>query len=189
MATPTEPRDVRDRRPAILSAVLRAHGATLRRQAVRNCSLSAEVEDALQDACVEFLRSYAGGEAGEHALRYLMLAVKHAAWARSRRAVRAASVELSATDELDGEEPCLLARCERPGPAERIARREQTAAAFAALDGLKRDERTALLLLAFGYSYSEIASRQGWTRTKVNRCLAEGRQALRKGGEFAALGP
>ncbi len=178
MATPTERRDTVGRRPAILDGVLRAHGETLRRQAARNCSAAGDAEDALQDACIEFLRSYSG-EAGEHALRYLMLAVKHAAWARSRRAGRGTGVELSATDEHGGEEACLLARCERPGPAERTARREETAAAFAALDRLKPDHRTALLLLAFGYSYREIAACRGWTRTKVNRCLAEGRQALR----------
>lgn len=177
MSIPTDLRDAAGRKSAILSGLLRAHGETLRRQAVRNCSVDADAEDALQDACVEFLRSYSGAS-GEHALRYLMLAVKHAAWARSRRATRGAAIELGAADER-GEEPCLLACCERPGPAERTVRRKETAAAFAALDRLKPDERTALILLAFGYSYREIAARQGWTRTKVNRCLAEGRQALR----------
>jgi DNA-directed RNA polymerase specialized sigma24 family protein len=34
--------------------------------------------------------------------------------------------------------------------------------------------------LALGYSYREIAERQGWTYTKVNRCVAEGRAALRR---------
>ena len=72
MATPTEPREPTGRSPAILAGLLRAHGEALRRQAARNCSAGADAEDALQDACVEFLRSYAG-EAGEHALRYLML--------------------------------------------------------------------------------------------------------------------
>jgi DNA-directed RNA polymerase specialized sigma24 family protein len=85
MATPTVPRESTERRPAILGGVLRAHGETLRRRAARHCSVAADVDDALQDACVEFLCSYAGGP-GEHALRYLMLAVKHASWARSRRA-------------------------------------------------------------------------------------------------------
>lgn len=47
------------------------------------------------------------------------------------------------------------------------------------LDKLKPDERTALLLNGVGYSYLEIASLRGWTYTKVNRCLVEGRQALR----------
>jgi hypothetical protein len=41
---------------------------------------------------------------------------------------------------------------------------------------LKPDERTALLLKAEGYSYREISERQGWTYTKVNRAISEGRQ-------------
>jgi DNA-directed RNA polymerase specialized sigma24 family protein len=35
-------------------------------------------------------------------------------------------------------------------------------------------------LLAAGLSYAEIGELCGWTYTKVNRCLAEGRVALRE---------
>jgi DNA-directed RNA polymerase specialized sigma24 family protein len=52
--------------------------------------------------------------------------------------------------------------------------------ARARLRELKPDERTAIGLAAAGYSYGEIAERRGWTKTKVNRCLYEGRSALRK---------
>ena len=48
-----------------------------------------------------------------------------------------------------------------------------------ALARLKPDERRAIVLQAEGYSYAEICERSGWTYTKVNRCLAEGRAALR----------
>ena len=34
------------------------------------------------------------------------------------------------------------------------------------------------MLRAEGYSYREICSITGWSYTKVNRCLTEGRQAL-----------
>jgi DNA-directed RNA polymerase specialized sigma24 family protein len=50
------------------------------------------------------------------------------------------------------------------------------------LRGLKPDERTAIGLAAAGYSYGEIAERRGWTKTKVNRCLYEGRAALQEAG-------
>jgi DNA-directed RNA polymerase specialized sigma24 family protein len=36
----------------------------------------------------------------------------------------------------------------------------------------------ALQLKAEGYSYREICQLTGWTLTKVNRCLTEGRRAL-----------
>ena len=46
---------------------------------------------------------------------------------------------------------------------------------------LKPDERRALSMIAFGYSYAEIGERNGWSYRKVNRCLTEGRAALRSG--------
>lgn len=49
-----------------------------------------------------------------------------------------------------------------------------------ALARLRPDERTALLGRMLGYSYDEISAAQGWTYTKVNRCVTEGRRALRK---------
>ena len=51
--------------------------------------------------------------------------------------------------------------------------------AGSALADLKRDECRALWLLGLGLSYAEICEVTGWTYTKVNRCLSEGRVALR----------
>lgn len=53
-----------------------------------------------------------------------------------------------------------------------------------ALSKLKTDERRALWLLGFGLSYAEISEVTGWTHTKVNRCLSEGRVALREVGHL-----
>ena len=50
---------------------------------------------------------------------------------------------------------------------------------------LKPQERLALILQAHGYSYAEIRRLCGWTYTKVNRCLAEGRARLRELGAIA----
>ena len=43
---------------------------------------------------------------------------------------------------------------------------------------LKPQEIRALLLKAEGYSYKQIQEITGWTYTKVNRCLTEGRKAF-----------
>jgi DNA-directed RNA polymerase specialized sigma24 family protein len=43
---------------------------------------------------------------------------------------------------------------------------------------LKPNERTGLCLLGAGFSYREIGRLRGWTYTKVNRCITEGRAAL-----------
>ena len=49
-----------------------------------------------------------------------------------------------------------------------------------ALRALKPDEARALLLKAEGLSYDEIGRRFGWTYTKVNRSIAEGRKRFLK---------
>ncbi|MGH2950883.1 MAG: sigma factor-like helix-turn-helix DNA-binding protein, partial [Solirubrobacterales bacterium] len=67
-----------------------------------------------------------------------------------------------------------------PGPAERYERREHVRAAAGALARLKPAERSAVVLQAEGYSYAEISELCGWTYTKVNRCLAEGRERLHR---------
>lgn len=64
------------------------------------------------------------------------------------------------------------------GPAERAERRERVAHSAEALAALKPQERRALALKAEGYSYEEIRALTGWTYTKVNRCMAEGRESF-----------
>jgi RNA polymerase sigma factor (sigma-70 family) len=89
------------------------------------------------------------------------------------RAVAPASGAL--TDPLDA------VPADRPDPAERLERAERFADACRALAALKANERLAIVLQAQGYSYAEIADLCGWTYTKVNRSLAEGRAKLRSG--------
>ena len=48
------------------------------------------------------------------------------------------------------------------------------------LPRLKPQERRALGLLAAGHSYKEICALTGWTYTKVNRSVTEGRRRLRE---------
>lgn len=60
---------------------------------------------------------------------------------------------------------------------ERVADRDE---ARRQLAGLKSDERSSLGLLAAGFSYKEIAARRGWTYTKVNRCVSEGRLCVNR---------
>jgi DNA-directed RNA polymerase specialized sigma24 family protein len=74
--------------------------------------------------------------------------------------------------------------CEDPTPQERIERRERVERAATLLRRLKPHERRAIALQAEGYSYAEIQAITGWTYTKVNRCLAEGRARLRELGSF-----
>ena len=76
------------------------------------------------------------------------------------------------------EENDLTDRLPAPGAAvdERVERDERVARSLEALARIKPDERTALLLKAEGFSYHEIGERLGWTYTKVNRAITEGRR-------------
>jgi hypothetical protein len=73
---------------------------------------------------------------------------------------------------------------ERPTAAgivhDQVERHERLREAAEALAQVKPQEARALRLKAEGYSYKEICGITGWTYTKVNRCLTEGRRALRR---------
>jgi RNA polymerase sigma factor (sigma-70 family) len=165
----------RERRAAILEQALREGRAALRRQARRHSPGEDEAEEALQEASIDFLRAY-DGPAGIDAVRWLSVAVKHRAWEQGRK--RRARFSRSAGEWADGSERQVATGVAEPG--ERFERAEAVEQFFAALALLKPDERTALLLFGLGCSYREICERQGWTYTKVNRCIAEGRAALRE---------
>ena len=67
----------------------------------------------------------------------------------------------------------------RRSPQEAAELREEVREVHEGLSQLKPQERRALSLLALGFSYREIGEITGWTHTKINRCIAEGRAALR----------
>jgi hypothetical protein len=93
--------------------------------------------------------------------------VKHEALAvrRGRAGVAGEEVDLDAV-------PAVAQRSveERLESAERVERSAEV------MRRLKRDEARALMLKAEGLSYVEIGERLGWTYTKVNRCITEGRK-------------
>ena len=117
---------------------------------------------------------------------WLRTVVKHEAMA-----VRADRMKALSSEELEVEAVAVGA-----DPSIRSERFARLAAAAEALDQLKPHEAEALLLKAQGLSYDEIAEHRGWTYTKVNRLLSEGRQAFRervesieKGAECERLEP
>ena len=100
--------------------------------------------------------------------------VKHEAMA-----IRRARRESVDRDDIDFDEsvPAGLRAIE-----DVLAGGERVGRAVEALRALKPDEARALLLKAEGLSYQEIGERLGWSYTKVNRSITEGRRALRCGG-------
>jgi Putative zinc-finger len=97
--------------------------------------------------------------------------VKHEAMA-----IRSARLRLLGAGEVDLD---VQEAIHASGPWERAAERESAHRSLAALAALKPAETRALVLQAGGRSYAEIEAETGWTHTKVNRALTEGRAAFR----------
>jgi len=150
-------------------SVLGEHAESLLRVARRHSVCLDDAQDAYQRAVEIFLRHAASLEAAE-AHKWLHTVCKHEAMA-----VRKARLRLVSGDEHDldtHEAPDL------PSPDERAVRFERLARSAEALRRLKPQEMQALWLRAQGHSYQEIAELQGWTYTKVNRCITEGRRSF-----------
>jgi hypothetical protein len=104
------------------------------------------------------------------------------AWLKVVIKHEALSIRRSRSESVSGEEIDLDARSEptaRPLD-EQVAGGERVSRSAEALRALKPDERRALMLKAQGYSYDEIGSHLGWTYTKVNRAITEGRRRFMK---------
>jgi RNA polymerase sigma factor (sigma-70 family) len=162
----------------LLGELLASHGTELRRQAEYHSRLAADAEDALHDAYALFLERYHGRWP---ALPYLLTTIKRSAWAIARSAERTRERSVHGTVKPESRlDPLELIPDFDSDPETQAERDEQTERRRAAILALKPDERRALLLVAAGLSYEEIAELNRWSRTKVNRCIAEGRAALRK---------
>jgi RNA polymerase sigma factor (sigma-70 family) len=161
--------DLGDRDDDLVVETITRHAAALLRTARRHSLCLDDAHDAYQRALEIFVRR-AASLRRESVLPWLHTVVKHEAMA-----VREARQRLVAAEEVD-----LDAHEGPQGPTldERVVAFDRTARAAEALARLKPQEVTALWLKAQGLTYQEIAERQSWTYTKVNRCLTEGRKAF-----------
>ena len=155
--------------------------AALRRTARRYSLCADDAEDAYQRA-VEILLTKSPPADPRHLAAWMQLVTRREALAVRRSRERL----LGPRGDADGESLDRIA-CDRPDPQERLERRERVTEAIRLLFELKPQERRALVLQAHGYSYAEICQLCGWTYTKVNRCLAEGRARLYRLAEASGL--
>ncbi len=157
--------------------LFRSHERTLRRTARRYSLCLEDSEDALQRA-LEILLTKAPTSDQRQLIRWMQTVTKHEALAvrRTRERNLGMPTPISRDDDFDWVQSIPS---EKDGPADSAERHERIARAREALKTLKPQELRALTLLAEGYSYVEICETTGWTYTKVNRCLAEGRQRFR----------
>jgi RNA polymerase sigma factor (sigma-70 family) len=167
------------RAESIADRLYSTHRSRLLAIARRNCADTEDAEEALHDAFVLFIDHF-DPDGGAPAIAWLTLTLKRRCWALSSRP-RLAHPHVSA--------PCPAGAVDSPAqtiadsarlPEELAEVNERVAKMRSHFAQLKANEREALCLLALGYSYSEICEVTGWTYTKVNRCLVEGRARLRR---------
>jgi RNA polymerase sigma factor (sigma-70 family) len=189
--TPTAPRELRPRpsraevEPAAL-ALIRRHGGEVLAVARRWADSPEDAEDAYQRG-LEILLTKAPSTDPEHLVPWLKTVVKREAWAIRRQRERH-TPSAPESEELDGM---------APGSAhDQAVRIERLQLGAEAMRKLKPQEARALMLKAEGLSYREICEETGWTYTKVNRCLSEGRRrfhdrlaGIESGAECERLAP
>jgi RNA polymerase sigma factor (sigma-70 family) len=174
--------DQEDRHRAAVA--LLAKGATRFRITARRFSLCRDdADDALQRA-TEILLTKGPAVEPSRLAAWMQVVVRREALAirRLRERMLVDATHGGGSAMAEHADPMDRLACEAAGPAEALERRERVAAAARMLALLKPQERRAIALQAQGYSYAEICSITGWTYTKVNRCLAEGRARLRELG-------
>jgi RNA polymerase sigma factor (sigma-70 family) len=164
--------------------------AELRQTARRFSLCEDDAEDAYQRA-LEILLVKAPSDRPRELIRWMKTVVKHEALAIRRYRERMLGVGGDGTDD-----PIARIASSGAGPGERLELGERVARSREALQALKPAELRALTLLAAGYSYAEIGEITGFSHTKVNRSLAEGRERFRgalarseSGGRCAELAP
>src|SRR5688500_11513863 len=185
--TPRGTRPARGEIDAAALALLADHGAQILATARRYAATPEDAEDACQRG-LEILLTKAPSTSADELVPWLKTVVKHEAFALRRQRDR----HSPGTD--DGElrdRPAIAAVTHEQ--AERLERLRQGAEA---LGHLKPHEIRALVLKAEGFTYREICAMTGWSYTKVNRLLTEGRRAflrrvsgIQRGSECARYEP
>jgi RNA polymerase sigma factor (sigma-70 family) len=152
-----------------IESMIAEHSGGLLRLARQNSLCTDDAHDAYQRAIEIFLRRAASLEP-QTAASWLRTVVKNEA-----RAVRRSRLQLVGRDEVD---PDQEEASNLPTPDECLLSADLTARSAEALQRLKPQEIRALWLRAQGHSYTEIGEICGWSYTKVNRCISEGRRAF-----------
>jgi RNA polymerase sigma factor (sigma-70 family) len=144
-----------------------AGAGPFRRTARRYSICAADADDAYQRS-LEILLTKAPTADRSELRPWLHTVIKHEALAVRRLRERSVTPEEAGAAET--------AAPPEGGPEETASDRERVRFTAEALGTLKPNELQCLVLKALGYSYEEISQRTGFSWTKVNRSLTEGRR-------------
>ena len=149
--------------------LVQEHAAELLRFARRFSHCPDDAHDAYQRA-IEILVRRMRVDPPTQPLSWMRTVLRHEALAvRAEREQLVGRIEV----DLDRHEDRAVT-----DPAEQAVGHERLRHTAEALQRLKPQEVTALVLRAEGLSYREICTRTGWTYTRTNRSVTEGRRAL-----------
>lgn len=149
--------------------LVQEHAAELLRFARRFSHCPDDAHDAYQRA-VEILVRRMRVDPPAQPLSWMRTVLRHEALAvRGERDQLVGRIAI----DLDRHEDRAVA-----DPAEHVVGHERLRHTAEALRRLKPQEVTALVLRAEGLSYREICTRTGWSYTRANRAITEGRRAL-----------
>lgn len=152
---------------ALATDIARRHGDALMRTARKYAGDPDDAHDAYQRA-LELLLEHAATIDRAKALPWMHVVVRREASLLRRRHDRHLPLDIDAVDRRDASDRT----------DEHLTRIDLATRASEALATLKDAEATALCLRAQGMSYDEIADQCGWSYTKVNRAVSEGRKAF-----------
>lgn len=155
---------------SLAERIVEVHGAELLRVSRRYSRCAADAEDAYQRS-LEILLTKAPSSDEQRIRAWLLSVVRNEALMIQRKGKRLVSRSF---EDVAEEWPAEL-----PGPEEMTVDGERLRQGREALRRIKPDQMRCLLLRADGMDYDEICARTGFSYAKVNRCLSEGRKALR----------
>jgi RNA polymerase sigma factor (sigma-70 family) len=158
-----------------VEAMVARHGPALLRVANQFSLCHDDALDAYQRGLEIYLRRLDTVEVATEGA-WMRVVVKHEAMA-----IRRARAQSVGRDDVDLDASVAVAR----DVDEEVAGGERVDRSVEALRALKPDEAKALMLKAHGLSYQEIGRRFGWTYTKTNRAITEGRRRFIK--EFKGI--
>ncbi|MDX6689007.1 MAG: hypothetical protein QOG15_464 [Solirubrobacteraceae bacterium] len=153
----------------LILRTIAAHADSLLRTARRHSLCVDDAQDAYQRGLEIFMKHAERLDPGR-AAAWLHTVVK-----REAKSIRRSRQKLvgSSDVDLDAHEARQL-----PTPEEQLLSFDMVNRSAEALQRLKPQELRALWLKAQGHSYSDIEAITGWSYTKVNRCLTEGRRSF-----------
>jgi RNA polymerase sigma factor (sigma-70 family) len=150
-----------------VAAVAQRHEQTLLRVARQASLCHDDALDAYQRALEIFVRRVDTVDPATE-VAWLKVVIRHEAMA-----IRRARSESVTGEELDFD---AFVPAKNRSVDDEIAATERVRRSAEALRALKPDEAKALMMKANGLSYDEIGELNGWSYTKVNRAVTEGRR-------------